>query len=155
WVQRSEVAADARFFGLGGRAAGPRLRAGSYRLWNTDPGGVFEPGDDPLYITMPVQLVVADAGSHLVFHDNSWDGRVTLWEGEEGAGSGHDRPGRCEVRLEGGPLRYWVMAGTPARGLHDWAALTGGAALPPGWALGHHHARWGFGSEREVRRVVE
>ncbi|WP_414169856.1 glycoside hydrolase family 31 protein [Streptoverticillium reticulum] len=154
WVQRSEVAADARFFGLGGRAAGPRLREGSYRLWNTDPGGAFEPGDDPLYITMPVQLVVADAGTHLVFHDNSWDGRVTLWEGEEGAGSGHDRPGRCEVRMDGGPVRSWVLVGTPARVLHGWAALTGAPALPPAWALGPQHARWGFGSEREVRRVA-
>ncbi|MFI9204241.1 glycoside hydrolase family 31 protein [Streptomyces sp. NPDC053048] len=153
WVQRSEVAADARFFGLGGRAAGPRLRDGSYRLWNTDPGP-FEPGEDPLYITMPVQLVVADAGTHLVFHDNTWDGRVSLAEGEEGAGSGHDRPGRCEIRMDGGPLRYWVMVGTPARVLHGWAALTGPAALPPAWALGYQHARWGFGSEREVRRVV-
>ncbi|MEU7169658.1 glycoside hydrolase family 31 protein [Streptomyces morookaense] len=154
WVQRSEVAADARFFGLGGRASGPRLRDGAYRLWNTDPGGAFGPGDDPLYITMPVQLVVADAGTHLVFHDNSWDGRVTLWEGEEGAGSGHDRPGRCEVRMDGGPVRSWVLVGTPARVLHGWAALTGAPALPPAWALGPQHARWGFGSEREVRRVA-
>ncbi|MFI2077880.1 glycoside hydrolase family 31 protein [Streptomyces triculaminicus] len=154
WTQRSQVAADGRFFGLGGRSAGPRLRDGSYRLWNTDPGA-FEPGEDPLYITMPVQLVVADAGTHLVFHDNTWDGRVTLWEGEEGAGSGHDRPGRCEIRMDGGPLRYWVLVGTPARVLHGWAALTGAAALPPSWALGYQHARWGFGSEREVRRVAE
>ncbi|MFF7730009.1 glycoside hydrolase family 31 protein [Streptomyces sp. NPDC008001] len=154
WALRSEVAADARFFGLGGRSAGPRLRDGTYRLWNTDPYGAFEPGDDPLYITMPVQLVVADAGTHLVFHDDSWDGRVTVAEGEEGAGSGHDRPGRCEVRMDGGPLRYWVLVGTPARVLHGWSALTGAAAVPPSWALGHHHARWGFGSEQEVRRVV-
>ncbi|WFB06313.1 glycoside hydrolase family 31 protein [Streptomyces sp. LX-29] len=154
WVQRSEVAADARFFGLGGRSRGPRLRDGSYRLWNTDPGGSFEPGDDPLYLTMPVQLVVADAGTHLVFHDNSWDGVVTLREGEEGAGSGHDRPGACQVRMDGGPLRYWVIVGTPARVLHGWTALTGAPAVPPGWALGYHHARWGFGDEREVRRVV-
>lgn len=154
WTQRSEVPPDARFFGLGGRATGPRLRDGTYRLWNTDPGGAFEPEDDPLYITMPVQLVVADAGTHLAFHDNSWDGRVTLREGEEGAGSGHDRPGRCELRMDGGPLRSWVIVGTPARVLHGWAALTGAAALPPAWALGHHHARWGFGSEAEVRRVV-
>lgn len=155
WVQRSEVAADARFFGLGGRAGGPRLRDGSYRLWNTDPGGGFSPGDDPLYITMPVQLVVADAGTHLAFHDNSWDGRVLLAEGEEGAGSGHDRPGTSEVRMDGGPLRCWVVVGTPARVLHGWAALTGAPALPPSWALGPQHARWGFGSEREVRRVVD
>ncbi|MBP2067413.1 glycoside hydrolase family 31 protein [Streptomyces iranensis] len=155
WLQLSEVAADARFFGLGGRASGPRLRDGVYRLWNTDPGGSFEPGDDPLYLTMPVQLVVADAGTHLVFHDNSWDGTVTLREGEEGAGSGHDRPGGCRTRMEGGPLRYWVIVGTtPARVLHGWAALTGAPAVPPRWALGHHHARWGFRDAEEVRRVV-
>ncbi|MFI8768800.1 glycoside hydrolase family 31 protein [Streptomyces sp. R-07] len=154
WVQRSEVPADARFFGLGGRAAGPRLRDGSYRLWNTDPKGGFGPGDDPLYLTMPVQFVVSDAGTHLAFHDNSWDGRVTLAEGEEGAGSGHDRPGTSEVRMTGGPLRCWVVVGTPARVLHGWAALTGAPALPPSWALGPQHARWGFGSAREVRRVV-
>jgi alpha-glucosidase len=154
WVQRSEVPADARFFGLGGRASGPRLRDGTYRLWNTDPGGGFGPGDDPLYLTMPVQLVVADAGTHLVFHDNSWDGRVTLKEGEEGAGSGHDRPGTSELRMDGGPLRCWVVVGTPARVLHGWTALTGAPTPPPAWALGPQHARWGFDSEREVRRIV-
>ncbi|MGP3953053.1 glycoside hydrolase family 31 protein [Streptomyces sp. 7N604] len=155
WVQRSEVAADARFFGLGGRAAGPRLRDGSYRLWNTDPGGGgFGPGDDPLYICMPVLLVVADGGTHLVFHDNSWDGRVQLREGEEGAGSGHDRPGACELRLDGGPLRSWTVVGGPARVLRGWTSLTGAPALPPRWALGYHHARWGFGSSDEVRRVA-
>ncbi|WP_411106619.1 glycoside hydrolase family 31 protein [Streptomyces sp. cmx-4-9] len=154
WLQRSEVPADARFFGLGGRAAGPRLRDGVYRLWNTDPKGGFGPGDDPLYITMPVQLVVADAGTHLVFHDNSWDGRVTLREGEEGAGSGADRPGTSELRAEGGPLRCWVLTGTPARVLQGWSGLTGAAAVPPQWALGYQHAKWGFDSAAEVRRVV-
>ncbi|MGC2999132.1 glycoside hydrolase family 31 protein [Streptomyces sp. G35A] len=154
WTQRSEVPADARFFGLGGRAAGPRLRDGTYRLWNTDPGRVFGPGDDPLYITMPVQLVVADAGTHLVFHDNAWDGTVTLREGEEGAGSGHDRAGTSELRMEGGPLRCWAMVGTPARVLLVWASLTGAPALPPSWALGHHHAAGGAGGEEEVRRIV-
>ncbi|EGX58305.1 glycosyl hydrolase [Streptomyces zinciresistens K42] len=154
WMQRSEVAADARFFGLGGRASGPRLRDGTYRLWNTDPGRAFGPGEDPLYITMPVQLVVSDAATHLVFHDSPWDGTVTLREGREGAGSGHDRAGTSDLRMEGGPLRCWVMTGTPARVLLVWASLTGAAALPPSWALGHHHAVRGFGGEQEVRHVV-
>ncbi|MER6915954.1 glycoside hydrolase family 31 protein [Streptomyces sp. NPDC000594] len=154
WTLRTEVPADARFFGLGGRAGGPRLRDGVHRLWNTDPRGPFGPSDDPLYITMPVLWVVSDAGTHLAFHDNPWDGRVTLREGEEGAGSGHDRPGVCEVRMEGGPLRCWVMVGKPSRVLARWARLTGAPAVPPSWALGPHHARWGFGSEAEVRRIV-
>lgn len=154
WRVRGEVPADARFFGLGGRAAGPRLRDGSYRLWNTDPKGGFGPGDDPLYLTMPVQWVVADAGTHLMFHDNTWDGQVVLREGEEGAGSGADRLGTTELRAEGGPLRCWVLVGTPARVAQGWSGLTGAAAVPPQWALGYQHARWGFGSEAEVRRVV-
>ncbi|MFI1109114.1 glycoside hydrolase family 31 protein [Streptomyces physcomitrii] len=155
WVQRSELPADARFFGLGGRSSGPRLRAGAYRLWNTDPGGSFGPGDDPLSLTVPVLMVVADAGTHLVFHDSSWDGSVSLREGEEGAGSGHDRAAGSELRMDGGPLRCWVLVGAPARILGTWTALTGKPAVPPSWALGHHHARWGFGSEEEVRRVAE
>ncbi|WP_175408401.1 glycoside hydrolase family 31 protein [Streptomyces sp. TRM64462] len=154
WVQRSEVPADARFFGLGGRASGPRLREGTYRLWNTDPRGSFVPETDPLYITMPVQWVVADAGTHLAFYDSTWDGQVALREGEEGAGSGHDRPGASEVRMSGGPLRCWVVVGTPTRVLHGWTQLTGAPAVPPAWALGPQHARWGFGSAEEVRRVV-
>lgn len=154
WVQRSELAADAAVFGLGGRAVGPRLPEGSYRLWNTDPGGAFGPGDDPLYLTAPVQMVVADAGCHLVFHDCSWDGVVSLADGGDGEGSGHDRPARCEVSMDGGPLRYWVLVGPPPRLLHGWSQLTGRPALPPRWALGHQHSRWGFGSAREVRRVV-
>ncbi|MEU3979796.1 TIM-barrel domain-containing protein [Streptomyces sp. NPDC026672] len=153
WMQGSEVSADARFFGLGGRASGPRLRDGTYRLWNTAPGHAFGPGDDPLCVTMPVQLVVADAAAHLVFHDTSWDGTVTLREGEEGAGSGHDRAGRSELRMDGGPLRCWVVVGTPARVLHAWASLTGAAALPPAWALGLQHAPRVAGGAEEVRRV--
>ncbi|MEU3857230.1 glycoside hydrolase family 31 protein [Streptomyces sp. NPDC028722] len=154
WVQRAEVAADARFFGLGGRACGPRLRDGVYRLGNAAPGRASGAGDERLDPTMPVQLVVADAGTHLVFHDTTWDGTVVLREGEEGAGSGHDRAGHCELRMDGGPLRCWVVVGTPARVLHAWAALTGAPPLPPAWALGHQHARWGPDGEQEVRRVV-
>ncbi len=149
WTQRSEVAADARFFGLGGRSAGPRLREGTYRLWNGDGGG-----SSAASVAMPVQMVVADAGTHLVFHDSTWDGTVAVREGEEGAGSGHDRPGRSVLRMDGGPLRCWAAVGTPARVLLAWASLTGAPVLPPSWALGRHHALDGAGDEQGIRRLV-
>ncbi|MEV7671217.1 glycoside hydrolase family 31 protein [Streptomyces sp. NPDC088752] len=155
WMQRSEVPADARFFGLGGRSGGLRLRDGSYGLRSTAPRGRSGREDHPSHLAMPVRFIVSDAGTHLVFHDNSWNGRVILSEGEEGAGSGHDRPGTCEVRMEGGPLRCWVVVGTPARVLHGWAALTGAPALPPSWALGPQHAREGSGDAAEVRGTVD
>jgi alpha-glucosidase len=153
WVQRSETAPDAAVFGLGGRTSGPRLPEGAYRLWNTELRAGSGSGDGALPITMPVQLVVADAGSHLVFHDNSWDGWVSLRDGEEGAGSGHDRASGCELRMGGGPLRYWVLTGSPSRILSGWTALSGRPALPPRWALGHHRAHHGAG-ELEVRQVA-
>ncbi len=126
-MQRSEVPADARFFGPGGRAAGVRLRDGAYRLGNGVAGRAAEGAGSAAPVAMPVQLVVADAGTHLLFVDNPWDGTVTLREGAEGAGSGHDRAGTCELRMEGGPVRGWAMVGTPARVLLTWAWLTGGA----------------------------
>ncbi|MEU5839475.1 TIM-barrel domain-containing protein [Streptomyces diacarni] len=175
WLQRSELPADARFFGLGGQADGPRLRSRSYRLWNTAPGprhaapdrsgsapgltgtkrGLVGLASRPLSVAMPVLVSVADAGTLLVFHDNSWDGRVDLREGAEGLGSGHDRPGRCEVRMSGGPLRYWAVAGAPSRVLHGWAALTGAPAVPPGWALGYQHALGAAGDAQRPARVAE
>ncbi|MFF6994248.1 glycoside hydrolase family 31 protein [Streptomyces sp. NPDC008313] len=154
WMQRTEVSADARFFGLGGRTPGPRLRDGTYRLWNADPGRVPAGADTPSAITMPLHMVVSDAATCLVFHDSTWDGTMTLREGAEGAGSGHDRAGTCELRMDGGPLRCWVMVGTPARVLRTWASLTGAPALPPAWALGHHRAAAGPGGVRELPRIV-
>ncbi|OEU88919.1 hypothetical protein DB35_22270 [Streptomyces abyssalis] len=157
WMHRSQVAADARFFGLGGRTCGPSLPDGSYPLHGraaaTAPDAARHGGRVP-DLTMPVQLVVADAGTHLVFHDNPGEGRVTVRQGLEGRGSGHDRPGHSQVRMSGGPLRYWVMAGPPARVLHGWARLTGAPALPPGWALGHQHAGLGAGPGRRPGQVA-
>lgn len=147
WMHRSQVPADARFFGLGGRTGGPGLPDGSYPLHGCATvaqdeaagGATARQTDAQCGLAMPVQLVVADAGTHMVFHDNAAEGQVTVRRGLEGRGSGHDRPGHSQIRLAAGPLRYWVLAGPPARVLHGWAGLTGAPALPPGWALGYQH----------------
>ncbi|MFD6421274.1 TIM-barrel domain-containing protein [Streptomyces sp. NPDC060198] len=158
WVQRAELPADARFFGLGGPPSGPRLRSGTYPLGGAGTGRSAQrdggTAGNPSAPVMPVQFVVSDAGTHLVFYDSSGTGRMTIREGEEGAGSGHDRPGGSEVRVDGGPLRCWAVAGTPARVLRGWTALTGAPALPPPWALGPQLAVEEGAGEREVRRIA-
>ncbi|MFR9675730.1 glycoside hydrolase family 31 protein [Streptomyces sp. TR02-1] len=152
WLLRSRVGPDAALFGLGGRPEGPRLPDGVHRLWNAAPA---DPGREAgTHLTMPVQWVVADAGCHLVFHDATWDGSVTWREGGEGAGSEHDREGRIEVRMAGGPLRYWVVTGTPSRILYGWTSLTGAPARPPTWALGHQCALRDVADSVAVRRAV-
>ncbi|MFD2081992.1 alpha-glucosidase [Actinopolymorpha cephalotaxi] len=141
WTHRSTLDSDAAVLGLGGRSAPLDRRGGTYRLWNSDPGGTYTLGDDPLSLSIPVHLVVADAGTHLAFHDTSFDGTVEVGE-------------QVVTRLSDGPLRYYVFPGPPARALDAYTALTGRPALPPRWALGYHQSRWGYGSESAVRRIV-
>ncbi|MEU6444638.1 TIM-barrel domain-containing protein [Streptomyces sp. NPDC047046] len=132
WVSRAEVAADAVFLGAG--RDGAVLAEGAYTVGGVRPG-----------LRMPVQVVQADAGCHLVFHDAEEEGEWLLRPGREGAGSGHDRAGVAELRMSGGPVRSWVVVGSPQRLAYGWASLTGAPVPPPGDALG--------GGGREVVRV--
>ncbi|NEA40928.1 glycosyl hydrolase [Streptomyces sp. SID11385] len=132
WVSRAEVAADAVFLGAGRNGA--VLAEGAYTVGGVRPG-----------LRMPVQVVQADAGCHLVFHDAEEEGEWLLRPGWEGAGSGHDRAGVAELRMSGGPVRSWVVVGSPQRLAYGWASLTGAPVPPPGEALG--------GGGREIVRV--
>ena len=142
WTHRSVLDSDAAVLGLGGRSAGLDRRGRTYRLWNTDPGGTYAFGDDPLSLSIPVYLVVADAGIHLTFYDNSRDGTIEVADD-------------VTADLAGGPLRYYVFPGTPAEALERYTALTGRPALPPRWALGYHQCRWGYASQDVVRGVAD
>ena len=126
----------------GRAAAGLDLRPGKYRLWNHDPGGGYGTGADPLYITMPVYLCLQEGGSYLAFYDNTFDGMVSLDD-------------NAAVRFEGGPLRYYLAFGSPSLAIQRFTELTGTAPLPPRWALGYQHSRWGFNSEAEMRRIFK
>jgi len=151
WSLSSPLPVEARVSGLGNRAAPLDLRrppdgsapsAGprTYRLWNRDPGGAFGPGADPLYISMPVLLTIDGTGCHLVFHDDTFDGTVSVGP-------------RLEVAFTDGPCRAYVAAGSPASVLSRFTELTGRPPLPPLWALRYQQSQWGYGSLREMRRI--
>lgn len=140
WTQSSAFAAGAGVHGLGGRSVWD-LRGGTYRCWNTDPGGAWLPGRDPLYVTTPVYLVLDDAGAVQCFVDNPCDGTFDVVDGA------------LTARFVAGPARWHVTLGTLPQVLNGYTALTGRPALPPRWALGHHQARWGYGSAAAVREV--
>ena len=142
WRLTAELPKVRGISGLGGRMGGLDLRPGRYRLWNTDPGGSYGPGADPLYITMPVYFALRGDQSQLAFYDNSFDGLVTL-----------DEENEVQIEFSDGPLRYYVTAGSPEQVLARWTQLSGRAPLPPRWALGYHQSQWGYGSEEEVRRI--
>ncbi|HQR27974.1 MAG TPA: glycoside hydrolase family 31 protein [Nocardioides sp.] len=141
WTLRTALLPGQTLHGLGGRSAGWDLRGGTFRCWNTDPGGAWLPGDDPLYVTTPVLTVLDDLGAVQAFVDNTCDGTI-------------DTVGEQVVqRFEAGPVRLHVSVGSLAEVMDAWTALTGRPAAPPRWALGYHQARWGYGSSRAVREV--
>ena len=125
WYQRSHLQPPERIYGLGGRADGLNLRGKTgYRLGNTDRNCTG----------IPVYIGLHAAGSYLVFYDNPGDGSIEFADD-------------AIVSFAGGSLRYYVSVGELSVLLDIYTQLTGRPTLPPRWALGYHHCRWGY--ERE------
>ena len=141
WTATVELEPDDQVHGLGERAAPLNLRPGTYGLWNTEQSGSYGPEADPLYITIPVHLVVGPGRSHLGFWENTHRGEVTLGE-------------QMTATFEGGALRTYVSAGRPAQALGQYLQLTGRPPMPPRWALGYHQCRWGYKTEADIRAVL-
>jgi len=51
-------------------------------------------------------------------------------------------------------VRTWVAIGDDATALRRYAGLTGKPPMPPRWALGYHHSRWGFRDLDEVESIT-
>lgn len=141
WTATVDLETDDRVHGLGERAAPFDLRPGTYGLWNTEQSGSYGPDADPLYLTIPVHVVVAPGRSHLGFWENSHRGRVEVGD-------------QLRATFEGGALRTYVAAGGVDVALERYTQLTGRPVVPPRWALGYHQCRWGYRTEAEVREVV-
>jgi len=143
WLHRVPLPPRAQVYGLGLRARAGDLRPGTYRLWNRDPGGSYGPGDDPLYLSIPIVWVVQPAHwPYLWFYENPARGTVTV---------GRD----LAFTFEGGPAEAVLFVGPPRRLAQRWAQYAGSPALPPRWALGFHQSRWGYRTQEHVEAVLE
>ena len=141
WTATVDLEPDDRVHGLGERASPLNLRPGTYGLWNTEQSGSYGPDADPLYITIPVHLVVGPGRAHLGFWENTHKGEVVIGD-------------QMSATFEGGALRTYVSAGNPSTALERYSHLTGRAELPPRWALGYHQCRWGYRTEADIREVL-
>jgi alpha-glucosidase len=142
WKLTSNLKPDENIYGLGERAASINLRPGRYRMWNTDPDGSYSTGKDPLYICTPVYIGLSNAGSYLVFFENSYPSTFTFGR-------------NAEVEFEGGMLRYYFIVGSFTNLLTRYSELVGRPDLPPRWVFGYHHSRWGYRSEDDIRNVIK
>lgn len=144
WRQRTHLQAGEAIYGLGEQAARLNRRGGSFRMWNTDPGGSYGVGKNPLYIGIPSYLSLHSQGSYLIFYENSFPATFDFGPGDT-----------SQVHFEGGMLRYYLIPGPPELALERFTELTGRPPLPPRWALGYHQSRWGYKNEADIRAVAQ
>ncbi len=137
---------------LSGRVIHSRRAQGrgrSYRLWNRDPGGLWGPGVDPLYMSIPFVISIDPEQPDTVvgcFYENSWESSFSFPVTSDNL---------MNATFEGGALRYYLMAGNLGEVLKHYTDITGRAPLPPRWALGYHQSRWGYKTEDDVRDVAD
>jgi alpha-glucosidase len=141
WSLTTNLYPDEHIYGLGERAGNFNLRPGAYKCWNTDAGGSYSAGDDPLYIGTPVYLSISSQGSHLVYFENSFPSEFTIQDS-------------VQVSFMGGMLRYYVILGRLDEIYTQLFELLGYPCMPPRWVFGYHQSRWGYKDEGDIRRLV-
>ncbi len=141
WEHQALLKPDSAIYGLGERAAPFNLRGSTYVMWNSDPGGSYGPGQDPLYMGIPVYMEMNAKSSYLVFYENPHPGYFALTE-------------TATAYFQGGLLRYFFVPGPPNRAISRYTELTGRPNLPPLWALGYHQSRWGYMTANEIEDIV-
>ncbi len=145
WQAAFAARPEQAFFGLGEQAGPFNLRGQVRRCWNTDPGGSYAPGADPIYMPIPIYLSLHADGAYLIFYENPFPSEFNFAQ----------RDATVQVSFEAGQLRGYLIPGPPQRCLERYTELTGRAPLPPLWSLGLHQSRWGYRNETDIRQVAE
>jgi alpha-glucosidase len=141
WSLSTNLYPDEHIYGLGERAGNFNLRPGNYKCWNTDAGGSYSTGDDPLYIGTPVYLSISSQGRYLVYFENSYPSEFAIQD-------------TIQTSFLGGMLRYYVILGTLNEIYTQLFELIGYPCMPPRWAFGYHQSRWGYKNEVDIRELV-
>jgi alpha-glucosidase len=137
------IEAGEHFYGFGERT-GPLDKLGRRLVnWTTDPAHGHGPGTDPLYQAIPVFMALRPGLAYGVLFNNTWRSQFDI---------GAEQLGVWRMEAEGGELDYYIVYGpTPEQVSEGMSALLGTMPLPPCWALGYHHSRWGHATESMIR----
>ncbi len=140
------IEAGEHFYGFGERT-GPLDKLGRQLInWTTDPAHGHGPGTDPLYEAIPVFMAIRPGLAYGVFFNNTWRSRFDI---------GAEQPGVWRMEAEGGELDYYVIYGPTLELVSEGiGALLGTILLPPRWAIGYHHSRWGHATESMIRELA-
>ena len=134
------------FFGFGERTGLLDKLRRQLINWTTDPPHGHGPGTDPIYEAIPVFVALRPGLAYGVFFNNTWRSRFDI---------GAEQPDVWWMEADGGELDYYVVYGpTPEKVNEGMGVVLGTMPLPPRWALGYHHSRWGHATESMVRELT-
>ena len=144
---RKSMPVGERYYGLGDKTGPFDRRGASYVNWTTDAWG-FDRGTDPIYKSIPFFVSTGGpGGAYGLFLDNTSRSWFDF---------GHRDQNVLQIGADGGPIDYYVIAGsTVADVVRHYAELTGRPPLPPLWSLGFQQSRYSYMSHTEVRDVAK
>ncbi len=153
WRQCAMMQKQEAFYGLGERSCGLNLKGRRYRMWNSDPGGIYWPGDDPLYLCMPVYMGHHEQGNYLLFYENTYNGWIDLGSSDFDNLTEKYTPNYVSAEFDDGQYRYYFIPGPAKRCLERFTELTGRPELPPRWALGYHQSLVAYDNEQDLETL--
>lgn len=136
---------DERFLGLGEKTGPLDRRGEAYINWNTDNPN-HQPGDDPLYASIPFYIGVHSGASYGIFFDNSHKTHFNF-------GASTDR--FSSFTADAGEMDYYLIHHPHIKDIiKSYTWLTGRMPMPPKWALGYQQCRWSYFPESELLNVA-
>ncbi len=139
---RFKLDAGEKILGGGERVLGMDRRGHRMPLYNRAHYG-YETESNQMYYSVPAIL---SSDKYMIVFDNSASGWLDIGATEDDV---------LQFEAVGGRTSYIAIAGEnyPAL-IKNYTDVTGRQPLPPRWAFGNFASRFGYHTEKEVRRVV-
>lgn len=135
-----------RVYGAGEKYARLNRRGKRFIFWNS-PKFHHLPTSDPMYLSVPFFVISNSSRSCGIFINN---------EGYINIDLGATKKNSVGIKCLGSAVEIHVIDGlTLADVVREFTTIVGKQFLPPKWALGYHHSKYGFKGEEEVLDVVE
>ncbi|MBS3812963.1 hypothetical protein KGY64_03985, partial [Candidatus Bipolaricaulota bacterium] len=146
------VPVKSQVFGLGEKTGYLEKSGGSYEMWNRDPNGFYTHNEDPLYMSIPFYIVRIPRQER----DDRYIG-VYVHQPEKTKFDVKHRSGRGLIGLSAGSPRMtlYVFSSTSIKDLvSEYVGLTGKPFMPPKWAIGYHHSKYGAPADGEEAKEL-
>jgi len=135
-----------RFIGLGEKTGSLDRRGEAYVNWNTDNPN-HQPGDDPLYASIPFYMGLHNELNYGIFFDNSYRTHFNF-------GASNDR--FSSFTAEAGEIDYYFIHHEKISDIiSSYTWLTGRMPMPPKWALGYQQCRWSYYPDTELLNIAQ